>query len=66
MKRKRYSEEQIIEILKLHNARREACGLVPPARDQRGDAVPLAEPVWRDAGLGRQAAAAAGRGKTAG
>lgn len=43
MKRKRFSDEQIIEILRLHQAGRP----VPPARDQRGGAVQLAKPVRR-------------------
>ena len=60
MKRKRFSEEQIIEILKLHGAGGEARRPVSPARDQRGDAVQLAKPVWRDASVGRQAAAVSG------
>jgi hypothetical protein len=60
MKRKRYSEEQVIEILRLHNAG-EARRALSPARDQRDDAVQLAVPLWRDAGVGRQAAAVGSR-----
>ena len=57
MKRVRFTEEQIIEILGLHQAGAKPADLASPAWDQRGDAVQLADALWRPAGIGGQAAA---------
>jgi len=43
MKRGRFSEEQIVGILKEHEAGRKVAELAPGARRQRGDAVWLEE-----------------------
>ena len=56
MKRKRHTEEQIIAILKEHEAGRP----VPQARDQRGELLQLESQVRRTRGLGGQAAEGAG------
>ncbi len=41
MRKSRYTEEQIIGILKRHEAGSEDGGPVPGARDQRGDILRL-------------------------
>src|ERR1019366_7612281 len=55
MKKSRYTEEQIIGILKQHEGWREDGGCVPRARDQRGDILWLEVEVRR-AGSERGAA----------
>jgi hypothetical protein len=59
MKRSRFTEEQIIGILKEHQAGLSASELVPEARDQRCDLLQLALEVWRHGGQRGQAAEAA-------
>jgi len=60
MKRKRHTEEQIITILKEHEAGRKTARPVPQARDQRGELLQLESQVRRARGLGGQAAEGAG------
>jgi putative transposase len=55
MKRKRFTEEQIIRVLKEH----ELGAKTAEARDQRGDLLQLEEQVWRDGRVRSQAAKAA-------
>lgn len=47
MKRSRFSDEQIIGILKEHQAGLSGDGAVPQIRDQRRDVLHLAQEVWR-------------------
>jgi hypothetical protein len=47
MKRKRHTEEQIIAILKEHEAGVKTARLVPQARDQRGELLQLESQVRR-------------------
>ena len=55
MKRSRFSDEQIIGILKEHQAGLSA-GAVPQIRDQRRDLLHLAQEVWRHGSVGGKAA----------
>ncbi len=60
MKKSRFSEEQIIAVLKEHQPGRGG-GSVPQVRDQRCDALQLAQSLWRDGGIGRPSAEGARR-----
>ena len=56
MKRSRFSDEQIIGILKKHQAGLSATDFVPQIRDQRRDLLHLAQEVRRNGSVGSQAA----------
>lgn len=60
MKKARLTEEQIIGLLREHEAGAATGDLWPQARDQQRDALQLEGQVWRARGLGGQAAAVAG------
>ena len=60
MKRKRHTEEQIIAILKEHEAGSEDGRSVPQARDQRGKLLQLEGQVWRAGSLRGQASEGTG------
>ena len=59
MKRKRFTEEQIIGVLRGARAGYEDGRSVPQARDQRGDLLQLEEQVRRPGRVRGQAAEAA-------
>lgn len=61
MRRGRFSEDQMIGILKEHEAGAEDGGAVSGARGERGDAVRLEEQVQRDGGRRSATAAESGR-----
>lgn len=61
MKRSRVSEEQIIGILKEHQAGARRGGVVPQARDNRYYILQMAVEVWRNGGVRRAAAEDAGK-----
>ena len=63
MKRSRFSEEQIIGILKEHQAGAERGRALPEARRQRADMLRMALEVWRHGGVGCGAAEGARRGE---
>ena len=65
MKRSRYTEEQIIGILKEHQAGLSAQESVPQAWDQRRHVLQVAGQIWRHGRLGRKEAEGSGRGKPA-
>ena len=56
MKRSRFSDEQIIGILKEHQAGLPAAELCPQVRDQRPDLLHLAQEIRRHRSVGGQAA----------
>ena len=56
MKRKRFTEEQIIAVLKEHEAGAKTADFGPQARDIGGDVRQLVGQVRRDGRLGAQAA----------
>lgn len=60
MKRIRFSEEQIIGILKELPGRAGREGAVPQARPPRRDLLQVALEIWRHGGVGRPAAEGAG------
>jgi hypothetical protein len=59
MKRKRFTEEQIIRGFEGARPGRQDRRPMPQARDQRGDLLQLEEQVWRDGRVRSQAAKAA-------
>jgi hypothetical protein len=61
MKRGRFCEEQIVGILKEHEAGRKDCGAVSGAWRQRADAVRLEKQVRRDGGWRSATAEKSGR-----
>ena len=50
MRKSRFSEEQIIKVLKEHQALPVA-GDLPQTRDQRRDVLQVARKIWRDGGV---------------
>ena len=61
MKKGRFTEEQIIGVLKQHEAGRKVPELAREIGRQRGDDLHLEVEVWRDGGQRSTAAERAGR-----
>ncbi len=63
MKKQRFTEEQIIGILREQGGRREDGGFGSRIRDFAGDALQLESQIWRHGGFRGQASKGAGGGK---